>query len=815
MHYGAADSALKLDRVVLYRNGIGYFERTGEVDGDVLTIKVRKDQVNDLLKSLTVVDRASGKAVSVSMPLDPQSWANAAIATLAPGRGNLAEVLDALRGTRVTLSTTEGSVAGRITLVEDVVNEPDEVDARPGMPPPPPAQHTTDHRVTLIDGDEMHVVRLSKVHGITLEDGDLAMQINRTLDASAGEGMYQQVDVSIRLTGPSSHKLLVSYVASAPMWKPTYRVVLPKEKKGKALLQGWAVVDNTSGEEWNQVSLGLTSGAPIAFRYDLHTPRDVPRSDLTESGVRRQAQAMLGESTFEAQEEKPPEPTPAMAAPMVPMGGMDGDEQEQMKEGRDVGGGRARGPARIAATKLAEDKSRRNAPKPVVSLSLADADQRGHGAVHETGAVDFDALRRSTLAQARTASVSGLTRFDIDNRVTVPEGTSTMVAIINSEVEGEETFLYRPGGAGMGYEANPYRVVRFKNATPFVLEPGPISIYAGGSFVGEGLSDTVGTNTSATIPFAVEPGIMVTTGSKYDGDEMRLVKMSRGILEIESFARKVTTYTVKAQTMNEGFNVLVRHPKAGWNYELTTRPDGTEDLPDAYLLKVTVPPGKKEGTLSVTEQTPSRREMSIWDSPALPLLEKLILATDLTPEIRAKLQPIVDRRRAIGKFDEQLDGLKRQRDVNDQRANETRQNLESIQKDQAATALRQKLTKRLDDFSNEGNRLGRDMAELERQRMEKRIELEDMLQDLDVLAPAPKKGQPGASAPSPSADAASISTGPAPMAVPLAAPAAAPAKPTAPPKPAPKPAPPAALPKPAQKASPPKPKTPVAPKPVK
>ncbi|NUO47529.1 MAG: DUF4139 domain-containing protein, partial [Polyangiaceae bacterium] len=144
-----------------------------------------------------------------------------------------------------------------------------------------------DHRVTLIDGNEMKVVRLSKVRGVTLEDGDLAMQLNRTLDASAGEGMFQQIAVSIRLAGASSHDLLVSYVVSAPMWKPTYRVVLPKEGKGKALLQGWAVVDNTSGEDWADVNLGLTSGAPIAFRYDLHTPRDVDRSDLTESDGRR------------------------------------------------------------------------------------------------------------------------------------------------------------------------------------------------------------------------------------------------------------------------------------------------------------------------------------------------------------------------------------------------------------------------------------------------------------------------------------------------------------------------------------------------
>ena len=798
--YATTDSPLKLDRVVLYRNGIGYFERTGDVDGDMLTIKVRKDQVNDLLKSLTVVDRATGKAVSVSMPLDPQTWANAAIATLAPGRGNLAQVLDALRGTRVTLSTTEGSVTGRITLVEEIFDQPEEPEPRPyAQQPIAPPRKATDHRVTVIDGDEMKVVLLSKVRGITLEDGDLAMQLNRTLDASAGEGMYQQVEVAIRLTGKSSHKLSVSYVVAAPMWKPTYRVVLPKDRKGKALLQGWAVVDNTSGEEWSDISLGLTSGAPIAFRYDLHTPRDVERSDLTESGVRRQATAMMGESTFEDQKPtaEPPPPPPAEPATGMAAATPTDDAPMAKAEAGPSGGGLGRSksaPGKRAgdAKEVAKDKSGKageslREEQRAFDGRLSKGDVDHDGILDSRDAIDFDSLRRSTLAQAHTASVSGLTRFDIDSRVTVPEGTSTMVAIINAEVEGEETFLYRPGGAGMGYEANPYRVVRFKNATPFVLEPGPISIYAGGSFVGEGLSDTVSTNTSATVPFAVEPGIMVTTGSKFDGDEMRLVKISRGVLEVESFGRKVTTYSVKAQTMQDGFDVLVRHPKAGWNYELKDRPEGTEDLPDAYLVKVKVEKGKREGAISVTEQTPSKREISIWDSPALPLLEKLIVAAELTPETRAKLQPIVDRRRDIGKIDEQLDGLRRQRDVNDQRANETRQNLESIQKDQAASGLRQKLTKRLEDFSNEGNRLGRDMAELERQRLEKRIELEDMLQDLEILAPAPKKGAAGAAAAAPTAPSsdAATSAGAAPSA-PSPAPSMTTAKPT-PPKPAPAP----------------------------
>jgi len=108
--YPTTISPLALDRVVLYRNGIGYFERSGKVDGDVLTLRVRKDQVNDLLKSLTVVDRSTGKALSVSMPLDPQAWQNAALALLAPGHGTLAEMLDSLKGVLVLVETAEGSL---------------------------------------------------------------------------------------------------------------------------------------------------------------------------------------------------------------------------------------------------------------------------------------------------------------------------------------------------------------------------------------------------------------------------------------------------------------------------------------------------------------------------------------------------------------------------------------------------------------------------------------------------------------------------------------------------------------------------------
>ena len=112
-------SGLSLQRVVIYRNGVAYFERSGVVRADRLTMRVRKDQINDLLKSLTVIDRRSGQTVSISIPLDPKAWQDAALSMLMPGRGELAEVLDALRGTDVAVDTDSRHVSGRIVLIDE------------------------------------------------------------------------------------------------------------------------------------------------------------------------------------------------------------------------------------------------------------------------------------------------------------------------------------------------------------------------------------------------------------------------------------------------------------------------------------------------------------------------------------------------------------------------------------------------------------------------------------------------------------------------------------------------------------------------
>jgi hypothetical protein len=700
--YSTTDGALALSRVVLYRNGVGYFERAGVVDGDRLTLKVRKDQVNDLLKSLTVIDRSSGKTISVSIPLDPQAWQDAALSMLMPGRGRLAEVLDALRGSHVAVDTDAHRVSGRIVMVERMAPP---VGRKPDAPEQP-----EDHMLTLLDGDTFEVVQLSKVRAIRFTEGDLVMQLERHLDATAGEGMFQQVEVVVHFADAGTHDLAVSYVAEAPLWKPTYRLVLAEDGSGKALLQAWAVVSNVSGENWQDVQLSLTSGAPLAFRYDLHTPQDVERPDLTQSSVDKHASVAFGETTFAP-------PPPAAPSPSLQAQGGAARDKADMQDD--------------LSESMSEESEMRREAAPAPSKKSAARAQRAPMA---PPAIDMMALAATQAPKASAKTVAGLTRFDIGERVTLPDGSASMVQLVNQLVPGEQTFLYKPGGSGQGYEYNPYRVIRFQNATDFVLEPGPISIYAGGSFVGEGLSEAIASHDRATIPFAAEPSIIVHSSTDSSGDALKITKIVRGVMEVESFHRITTHWNVQAKPSKAGSRVLVRQPRASEAYKLIDPPKDTETLPDGYFVPVLVAPDQTTAELSVIEQTPSKITLDIWDDKAPELLKQLLATPELDAKARTALEPIVAARQAIGRIDTELVGLEAQQDEIDERANEERQNLLAIQKDPKAAALRKRLSQRLEELTQKGAEIGRKIVELNSQRLERKIDLEDKLRDLDLTA---------------------------------------------------------------------------------
>jgi prefoldin subunit 5 len=155
-------------------------------------------------------------------------------------------------------------------------------------------------------------------------------------------------------------------------------------------------------------------------------------------------------------------------------------------------------------------------------------------------------------------------------------------------------------------------------------------------------------------------------------------------------------------------------------------------LADGYFVPLDIKPGASEAELRLVERTPSRMTLGIWDGRVLPLLDSLLAAQDLDPAERARLQPIVELRRKVGRIDEEIAALQEQRTTLDQRAEETRESLDALKKDPKAGALRKRLGERLEQLTAEADALGRRVVELQSQRLEAKIALEDQLESLEL-----------------------------------------------------------------------------------
>ncbi|HTM43349.1 MAG TPA: DUF4139 domain-containing protein, partial [Polyangiaceae bacterium] len=341
---------LPLRKVVVYRNGVGYFERSGSVDSERVTFNMRGSMVGDFLATLAVVERGGNSVRAASFPLKLEELEEPAPEPKPRGRHEPA------------LSPVEG-------------------------PPPPPKPKDPLREVALeLDGKD--------------------------------------------------HELLVGYVSRTPVWRPSYRVVIQKD--GKALLQAWGVVQNLSGEDWQDVELSLVAGAPLAFESTLGTPVIPQRPVVTDQGevILEVPQG----STSLAEMAAPmaaPAPPPTAEAPAMAYD----EEQSAMSSGAGVASG---GPGGFNFTdkKAAMAKPMPSSAAMRQSLTL--------------GGLGSDLQRVNALANVAVQGSN--TVYALPSRVTVPNDSATMVLLLNQTIPGESVFLFSPDPGVPDSAAHPFRV---------------------------------------------------------------------------------------------------------------------------------------------------------------------------------------------------------------------------------------------------------------------------------------------------------------------------------------------------------------------
>jgi len=259
------ESAAKLPvrRVVLYKNGVGYFEHLGRVRGSQdVRIDFTSAQLNDVLKSLTVLDLAGGRITGVDYNSEAPLARRLATLRLALGeRPSVSEFLGALRGARLEVRGAAGqALTGRLLSVERKTRSATNWTVE------------TDEISLITDTGEVHSVDLNPTTSVRIAEKDLQLEVGRYLNLIASSRDQDVRRMTISTTGNGERNLYVSYISEVPIWKTTYRIVLPTKAEKKPLLQGWAIVDNTVGEDWNEVELSLVAGAPHSFIQQLSEP---------------------------------------------------------------------------------------------------------------------------------------------------------------------------------------------------------------------------------------------------------------------------------------------------------------------------------------------------------------------------------------------------------------------------------------------------------------------------------------------------------------------------------------------------------------
>ena len=668
---------LKVTRAVLYQNGIGYFERQGEVHSQVLKLRIMPHQIKDVLKSLTVVDLGTGRAVNIALPVEKtQSRRLAMLPPQVRNGGGLVSIARAFRGARASVTAKDGSGSGRLVGVEQL------------------SEDGNGWKLTILrDDGTLQSFNLAGVRKLRIGDRTLEVGLRKALDVSLDEGAWKPVELTVHLAGPLPHNLMVSYVVEMPTWKPAYRVVLTKGE-GDGLLQGWAVVDNVSGEDWDKVGLSLTAGTPLTFTYDLYSPRYVRRPDLS-----------------------PPQEQMALAPPPPTDGAMEAEEAAPEMDAMPASGlsSRGAGSGRYKESKKMKRRSR-SMRRPAARSMPAEPSMSYAPAPPPKPRMSSELLAKGFSALVKGSRVGSLYRFDIEQPVTIRDRQSALVSILNKKVPAEDVLLYRMDTSA----TYPYRSVRLKNTTGTIIESGPVAIYKDGNFVGEAVGGKVESDTSTFIPYSVDARVLVTLSDQTKDEGASLLRIVNGQFYLEVKRVAIHKYTVVNNSGEEATLYVQRRQNTGW--KLVAPDKGVLTEKDHYFVPVKLA-AKGKTEIEVREETPVRR----WTGISSWLGQKAVGLYLNDPSADAKvskaLKEALDLQDQVAKLDRELSRLRRAKSDYSKRQDQVRANLKLLGKSIRNADLARKLTKTLLELEKKLNDVTRDLVA----RDMKRSELHDRL----------------------------------------------------------------------------------------
>ncbi|MDT5158810.1 MAG: hypothetical protein QOH51_3167 [Acidobacteriota bacterium] len=675
-----AAQTLPIRRVILYSNGVAYVERRGTVSGHAeIDLSFKQSQVDDVLKSMVVLDLGRGRigAVSYNSSAPPAARMadipfSIASATQGGATGGLAGVLGQLQGARVAVTTNGGRTAtGSILTVEERHTQAD-----PSKPP-----SNTHALVIASDGGELSSFDLSEVRAVRLLDDGARRDIGEFASASASARRRDAKTITVTSDGAGAREMLVSYTVAAPIWKTTYRVVLDSE--GKPFFQGWAIVDNVSDEDWTDVRLSLISGSPVSFiqpiqqpfyRYrpvvpmpdDLKLSPQVYEPETGEAAgggsatgrvVDPNGAAIPGASVTLRNEATGQEYSASTNSDglFVASGLMPGGYTVTINaagfntwaaSGVRVGVVRAAhlnatlkvGSVSETVTVTGETSQAFTRTNNISNLALMSPGVTSAGKF--SAAVSLSEAiaggNSGVEAAAEGGEVGDLFEYQIEQPVTVRRDRSALIPILQTRMEGTRVSVFNQTAG----RTRPMSGLLLKNTSPLTLEGGALTVIDGNAYAGEALLERLKPEEKRLVSFALDLGTLITVREDEDDTPAFAVRIVNGTLYATYHHREKKTYTLTNQT-EHARTVYVEHPvRDDWELDdkLTPAPDGKSQ--SFYRFRVELKPHETR-TLVVAEREEGTETYALTNVTS----EQIVLFVTrkyIDDGTRAALQNILD-----------------------------------------------------------------------------------------------------------------------------------------------------------------------------
>jgi hypothetical protein len=663
----ASSAELPVRTVVLYKHGVGYFERSGALGpGESARLDFKAEEMNDVLKSLTINDqggKVTGLRYDSSIPLEQKL-------NEFPFRINdgepLSAMIDQLKGARIEMEFGPQKTAGAIVSARLIAGDKDR----------PEREQLT----LLMDSGEMRNVDLAAATAIRFTDPKLQLQFKDYLAALTGARSKDKRSVYIDSTDAKSREVKAAYIVPMPAWKSSYRLLFD-ESGAQPTLEGWAIVDNTTGEDWTNVRLSLVSGKPISFLSQLYPPKFITRlgAELAEDRAVAPIVSSGAVDTLAT--------LPAAGLPPAPA----------FRAGRNLAG------------------AINGAPGGVLGGV-------GGGSGVGFGGGSFKAEQSTVASTGPAQEIADLFEYDIATPVTVRKDESAMMPFLQQKVAARKLIIYSDAS-----RPNPFNAAELTNNTGKTLDGGPITVFDAGAYAGEALVETVKNSDKRFISYGVDLGTRISTNLDSRNDAVREVHVHNGLLISKAAQVQKKTYTVH-NVDSRAKTLVVEHPvRTAWALIDTAKP--LETARDVYRFEMKLP---ANGSLDfpVTEERVYDTQTSISSLNPDGLLT-YIRNKNISDTARRQLQQISDLKTQIANADadrksvsEQVGNITRDEERN-------RQNIASLSSVSGQQQLVQDYARKLSDQETQISTLRDRETAVDRQRTSLQTQLNGLIEKLD------------------------------------------------------------------------------------